>query len=261
MRVGISCLEIHQFGDGALHRTVISADYPRRLQLVASVVSTHLHTASHTLTDVDYHLTGGSGILQHFDEPWILGRIATAVCAHHNGAKVGRGKYLSHEIFLYSWEYREHEYARIELESGFHRFVEIRYKDSVLMIVDSHTCISKMSVVEALEGIKLVGTLLGGAVASHEMPVEVDSHFWNHCRTVVLLCRGNLDTRDEILLAVGAQLSYRQLRTGENNWFCKIVEHVAQCRGGVGHSVGTMQYHKSVILGIVVCNDVHEVNP
>ena len=51
MRVGISRLQIHQFGDGALHRTVISTDYTRSLQLIASVVSAHLNTASHTLTD------------------------------------------------------------------------------------------------------------------------------------------------------------------------------------------------------------------
>ena len=65
--VGVSGLEIHQFRDRTLHRTVISADDTGRLELVTSIVATHFHASCHALADVHYHLAVACGIFQSLD--------------------------------------------------------------------------------------------------------------------------------------------------------------------------------------------------
>ena len=44
------------------------------------------------------------------------------------------------------------------------------------MVGDVYACIYEVRIIERLEGIKLLGTLLGGSVASQQAGVEVDAH-------------------------------------------------------------------------------------
>lgn len=83
------------------------------------------------------------------------------------------------------------------------------------MIVDIHACVGQMRVVETLESVEIVCALLRCTVATHEVAVEIYAHFGHHSRSVVTLCRGYLNARDEVFLAVGAQLTYGQLASGE----------------------------------------------
>ena len=61
----------------------------------------------------------------------------------------------------------------------------------------------------------------------------------------------NLQCGYKVFLAVGAHLTHRELRTGDNHRFAQIFEHEAQRRGGVGHSIRAVEHHKTVEIGIM----------
>ena len=74
--------------------------------------------------------------------------------------------------------------------------------------------IAEVRVVERVKSVEPVGILLGGTVASQQMAVEVDAHLGHHRGAVWTIGRRQLYTRQDILLAVGAQLAQWQLASG-----------------------------------------------
>ena len=100
-------MQVHQLGDGGLDSAIIAADDACLLQLVASVVATHLHTALQTLADVDDNLAVAGALTQGVDEPRALRCVATAKSAHHDGTQVGGGDDMADEVLANAWEQRE----------------------------------------------------------------------------------------------------------------------------------------------------------
>ena len=115
--------------------------------------------------------------------------------------------------------------------------------------------------VETFKGIKFIGTLFGGSVASQQMTVEVYAHLGHAGSAVVLLGSGYFNAGNQVLFSIGAQLADGQLAPCKNHWFCQVFQHIAQCRCGVCHGVCAVKYHKPVIHVVVVGNNVRYVCP
>ena len=79
------------------------------------------------------------------------------------------------------------------------------------MVGDVDARIGQMGIVERFEGIELVGTLLGGAIATQQRTIEIDTDFRNACMTLFIFGGSNLDAGNQVLFAVGAQLFDGQL--------------------------------------------------
>ena len=68
-RIGVVTLEEHQFRDSTLDGHIAAADDASLLQMVAAVITTHLHSALQTLTDVDDDLAVVCTLLQGIQQP------------------------------------------------------------------------------------------------------------------------------------------------------------------------------------------------
>ncbi|CDA46122.1 unknown [Prevotella sp. CAG:5226] len=115
--------------------------------------------------------------------------------------------------------------------------------------------------VERTEGIEALRVYFGSAVAAHQAALEKYAHLRHHGVPHLVACCSYLDARQQIFLAIGAQLPYRQLRTGNDDGLAQIFEHIAQGRRSVGHGVGAMQQHKTVIMVVMVGYDVRHFYP
>ena len=72
---------------------------------------------------------------------------------------------------------------------------------------------------------------------------------------------GDLDGRDEVFAPVGAQHADRNLASGENHRFAEVFEQEAQGRSRIGHSVGAVQHHETVVTGVIVADQLGEGDP
>ena len=142
-----------------------------------------------------------------------------------------------------------------------HRLVPVGLQNALLVIYNVDTGFHQMRIVERLKSVEFLGALLGRTISAKQMSAKVDADFWYLGMSVGIFGCCNLNAGDEILLAVGPQLSYRQLRARENDRFGKILQHIGEGRGGVGHRVRSVQHHKTVIIVVVIGNDVAEVSP
>ena len=257
----VLALQVHQLGDGRLHRTVVAADDAGLLEVVARVVASHLHAALQALANVDDHLAAPVGLLQGTDEPGALRGIAAAVGTHDDGPQARRVDDITHEVLAESREERQDEHVGVELVVHLQLSAVVGAMDELLMVADLHTGIGQMGVVERLEGIELVGALLRGAVAAHQVAVEVDAHLGHHRRAVLMVGSCHLDAGDEVLLAVGAQHADGQLAAGEDDGLRQVLEHKGEHAGRERHGVGAVEHHEAVIVGIAVGNGVGQLRP
>ena len=129
------------------------------------------------------------------------------------------------------------------------------------MIGDVDTCLCQMWIVERLESVELLGTKFSGTVAAKQMTIEIDTYLRYHGVVLGIFSSSNLYRGDEILFAIGTQLVDRQLRTCKDNGLGEILQHIGEGRGGISHRIGTMQHHKTIVVVIVVCNDMRQVGP
>ena len=168
---------------------------------------------------------------------------------------------MTDEVFADAREEGEDDDIVVETEMGCHRLVPGGRQDTVLVIGDVDTGIDEVGVVERLEGIELLGTLFGGAVAAQQMAAEVDAHLGHEGSAFSILGSGDLDGGDEVLLAVGAQLADGQLGAREDDGLREVLKHIGEGRGGIGHRVGAMEYHESVVVVIAVGDAMADVGP
>ena len=260
-RVVVVRLQEHQLGDGALHRRVVAAHDACLLQLEARVVAVHLHTALHALADVDDYLAVACPFLQGAEQPRVLRSVARAEGPHDDGLQVGRVDDVADEVLADAREEREDDDVVVQAEVGFHGAVPVGPEDAFAVVDDVHAGIHKMGVVERLEGIELVGTLLGGAVATQQVSVEEDAHFRHPGVPLAVPGRGYLDGSDEVFLAVGAELADGELAACEDDGFGQVLHHVRKSRGGVGHRVGAVQHDEAVELVVAVGYHVAQPRP
>ena len=106
---------------------------------------------------------------------------------------------------------------------------EVPLQDMLLVVCDVHSGICQMRIVVRLKGVESVGVCFRCPVASQQVAVEIDTHFWNYRCAVVMVGRSHLNTRHEVLFAVGAQLTDRQLASCQHHRLCQVFEHERQC--------------------------------
>ena len=125
--------------------------------------------------------------------------------------------------------------------------------------VYTHTC--QRWIVGRSERIELFARQFLGTIASEQQTLEVDAHFGHHGHADAVFGCSYLDARDQVFLAIGTQYTDGQLRTRQYHRLGEVLEHVTESRGSVGHRVGSVQHHKSVVLVIVIDDDACHVRP
>ena len=93
------------------------------------------------------------------------------------------------------------------------------------------------------------------------MASEIDADFGHEGTALGILGSSNLDGGDEILLAVGAQLTDGQLGARKDDGLREVLKHIGEGRGGIGHRVGAMQHHETVVVVVAVGDTVADVSP
>ena len=254
-------LEEHQLGDGTLDGHVAAADDTRLLQVVAAVVAGHLDGTLQTLADVDDHLAVAGALAEGVEQPGTLRGVARSEGAHDDGLQVRRVDDVADEVFSDAREEGEDDDVVVEPEVGRHRLGPVGLQDALAVVGDVHAGIDEVGVVERLEGVELLGALLRGAVAAQQVASEADAHLGHEGSALGILRRGDLDGGDEVLLAVGAELSDGQLRAGEDDGLREVLEHVGEGRGSVGHRVGAVEHDEAVVVVVVVGDAVGDVGP
>ena len=122
----------------------------------------------------------------------------------------------------------------------------------MVAIADVDAGFGQRRVIERTKSVEVFGVDLGGAVAAHEFILEEDAYFGDYRGAVGIFGGSYFDGGDEIFLAVGAQGADGELRAGEDDGFGEVLEHEAEGRGGVGHSVGAVQDDKAVEVVVVI---------
>ena len=133
--------------------------------------------------------------------------------------------------------------------------------DEAVVVLDVDAGGGQRRVVRRAEGVETRGVYLLAAVAPEKLRIEADAHLRHHRVSVLAERRRQFDTRQQVLLAVGAELSDRQLRTGQNHRFREVLEHERERRCRVRHSVGAVQHHESVVFVVVVGYDAYKLSP
>ena len=123
------------------------------------------------------------------------------------------------------------------------------------MVLNRHTDFGQRRVVVGTKGVELRGFFLFGAVATEQYILKINAHFGDN-RLAVVLRRRNLQGRNDVFAGVGAGHPDGQLSTRQNHGFLEVLEHKTQRRGGVGHGVGAVQNHKTVVKIVVAPNQV-----
>lgn len=259
--VGEVGLKEHQFGDSTFYGTVVSADDSGFLELVSGVVASHLYAAGNALADVDDGDAAAYCVVEQADEPRTLRGIAAAETTHDDAAQFGCFEHVAHDAFLYAGEEGEHHNVLVHARVRNHGLAEVRLQDVVGAEGEGHARLAEVGIVEGGEGIEAVSVLLGATIAADELSAEIDAYLGYHSVSVRPFGGGNLYAGHQILLAVGAELSHRQLTSGENHRFGEILQHERQCRGRVRHGVGTVQNDKPVVLVIPLGNDAYQLGP
>ena len=254
-------LQEHQLRNSTLHRRVVSAYNAGILKLVARLVAAHLYVASHTLRNVHHRYATLRGIHKQLPNPWLLRSVAAAERAHNDTSKLGSLKHMAHNVLLDAREERENHNVRVHGKVRNHRTCVVGLKDKVGVKLKLDACLAQMRIVEGVESVKSVGTLLGASVATQQSAAKEDAHLRHHRMAVVVVSRSQLNTRHKVLLAVGTQLTDRQLRAGKDNRLGQVLEHKRQCTCRVSHSVGAMQNHEAVVTVVSVGNDAHNLSP
>ena len=260
-RVLVVSLQEHELRDGALHGAVAAAHHASVLQLEARVVATHLHESSHALADVHNRHAALRSVLQQTREPRLLRSVAAAETSHHDAAQLGCVEHVARYVLLNAGEEREHHHVRVHRHVRNHRLRVVGLQDVVGIEVELYARLAQVRIVERVECVESVGALLRTAVAAQQSAAEVDAHLRHHRVSVLAERRRQFDTRQQVLLAVGAELSDRQLRTGQNHRLREVLEHERERRCRVRHSVGAVQHHESVVFVVVVGYDAYKLSP
>ena len=259
--VGVSALEVHQLGDGCFHGTVSTTDDVGELQLESRSVSLHLHASRETLADVDDVDASMGGLVEQSHDPRSVRCVARAVSSHHDASQGRRFQDVAYDAILDAWEEAEYDDVRVELEVRHHRLAVVGSQDVVLVEHEVDADIAEVRMVERVEGMESLGIDLGGAIASEQLAIEEDTHFWHHRLAIGILERGNFDGGHHVLLAVCAKLADRKLATREDDRLGEVLKHEGEGGGGVSHRVGAMQDDKAIVIVIIVGDDAYDLCP
>ncbi len=229
--------------------------------MIACAVAVHFHSALGTLSDIHHRHATLSSLAENVCEPLCLWSISTTETSHHDAVKVGHVEHILYELLLNAGEETEDDDPRVEFGVRNHRLRIVGCENMVSVICEVHSCITQVGIVFRIKGTETIDISLSASVASQQSAREIYAHLWQHGTSLLIHGRGKLYARDEILLTVGAQLSYRELRPSEDYRFGEVFKHKRQSRCRVCHGVGAMQDDKSVVFIIVGRNDSHQLRP
>ncbi len=139
------------------------------------------------------------------------------------------------------------------------RSVDLRKSLAVEMYAESY--FGQRGIVVALECIEIVGATLGGAVSTPEIVLEKDRYLADGGNPGGIAVGSYLQGRDQVFLSVSTHFADRELRACDYYRFRQVLEHERQRRGGVCHGVGAVQYHKAVVILIILCYDASHLCP
>ena len=80
-----------------------------------------------------------------------------------------------------------------------------------IVVTYLNTSVRQMGIVVRLEGAELVGADLARTVATHQIVLEEEGDFGHPRATCFVASCGYLDGGDEVLLAIGAELTHGEL--------------------------------------------------
>ena len=125
--------------------------------------------------------------------------------------------------------------------------------------VYAHT--GQRRVVGRRECLELFAAEFLGTIAAEQGTLEIDADFGYHRHADTVLCCGYFDTGNQIFLAIGTQYADGQLRARQNHGLGKVLKHITERRGSISHRVGSMEHNETIVLVVVVDNDVYHVGP
>ena len=77
-----------------------------------------------------------------------------------------------------------------------------------------------MRIIERVEGVELVGILLGGTIPTKHLPTEINANLGDERPSFVVGERSQFDTGDQIFLAISSQLADGKLAARKDHRFC-----------------------------------------
>ena len=252
---------MHELGDGTLDGGVAAADDSCLLEMEAAVVTRHLNGSLDTLADIDDDQTSVGGLTQGAEQPRMTGGVATAEGAHDDGLQAGRLQDMLQDVATHAGEQRDDDDIGVEGIEGLHGTAVVGTEDEVATVGDIDSGMGKGWTVEGGEGAESLGTLLGGAVATQQTATEIDAYLGNIGTAITIAGSGYGDGGDEVLLAIGAQLTDGQLGTGEDDGLGEVAEHIGEGGGSVGHGVGAVEDDEAVVVLIARGDDAGKLLP
>ncbi len=253
--------EIHQLGDGCLGGHVVARDNPAVGERLARGIAVDMDAAADALGDVDYDHSAVDRALYLLEKPRMCGSVAGSVAPHHDPLYPGGVEDVVERGTCHSRMEVEKDDVAVHSGVDMERTALVGAAQPLLGKLYAQSYPGQFGVVVALEGIEIVGALLGGAVATPQIVLEQDGHLLHHRITVEGGRGGYLQGGDEILLSVGAHLAYRQLWAGDDHRLVKVGQHERESRCRVGHGVGAVEHDESVIALIVVGYGQGDVAP
>ena len=250
----------HQLGDGCLAGHVVAADDASRRDGVAGLVERAVDAAVDALGDVDDDDAAVHRLAYALDEPGVAGAVAGAVGLEDDTLDAGGVEQVVERLLGHAGiEFEEHD---VVVHVGAHLEGARRHRaQGVGVVLDVEADLGELGIVEALEGVEVVGAHLGGAVATPQVVLEEDGDFLDAGATLLIDGGGDLEGGDKVFLAVGAHLTDGQLRTGDDDGFAQVLKHETQRRGGERHGVGAVQHDEAVVAVIALLDGEGDFAP
>ena len=199
--------------------------------------------------------------MQAAKEPLFPGGIARTVCLQHHRFQSFYGEDGIYYALLNTGE--ELQYGNIGIEQV------VRLQPALcafrmnlhIVIFDVYAGGGEYGIIERTESVEVFGIDFGGAVAAHQVILEKDAHFRYKGTSAGMPRCGDLDTRQQVLLAVRTEHADGKLRPGEDDGLVEPFEHEAEGRCCVGHGVRSMKDDKAGVPFVVVADDAYEFAP
>ena len=202
--------EEHQLGDGGLAGHVGATDDSGVQQALTGLVEGTVHATAYTLGNVDDDYTALHSFADALDEPGMARGVACTVGLQHDALDVGCVQQVVKRLLGHAWiEFDEHD---VGVHVGAHPQRARRHLPQTgLVILDIQSDFGKFRIVEALEGVEVVGAHLGGTVAAPQVVLKQDGDFLDPWTALLVDGGSHLQGGDQVLLAVGAHLADGQL--------------------------------------------------
>ena len=234
----------------------MSRHHSRILEAASGRVDVHVDVTAEALGHVEQYLPPVRGFPDEPEEPRLGDCVAGAVGLENHRAASGAEEYVLHDLLRHAGVDFQYGHPRVEHGADLERLPAVgRIVDAAAVVLYIDTGGGKGRVVRRGERVEAGGVDLGAAVAPVEVRVEADAHFGHHRPSAAVPRRRYLYGRYQVLLAVRARPPYRKLASREYHGLVEVVEHETHRGGAVGHGVGAVEYHESVVVVVPLPDD------